>query len=344
MSLSKARPALLLVLFLVAALFPLVFSNPAITTVAVFTLIYAASGVAWNIFSGYTGYIALGHAAFFGTGCYVIALMCEHWNTPAGYEPFLFVPVAGLVAAVLAIPVGAIALRTRRHTFVVITIAIFFIFQLMAFNLSGITNGSSGMSLPLLLWSGDFFNIPFYYASFILLLLALGAAWWIRNSKYGLTLLAIRDDEDRARGLGVKTAMMKLSAFVLSAFFVGMAGAIWAYFMQNFFPQFAFDPLFDVSVALMCFMGGLGTLSGPIIGALIVIPAQQYLEIQIGDSPLYLVLYGVLFLAVILLLPQGIVPSLSRWWATRKSRHLEAAAESSEGTPGAQQTVVAESR
>ena len=140
-----------------------------------------------------------------------------------------------MVAAIFAIPLGWIALRVRRHTFVVMTIAMFFIFQLLAYNLRSITNGSTGLGLPIPTdWSGDFFNIPFYYVSFVILLIAIAISWWVRNSKYGLGLLAIRDDEDRALGLGVKTGSSKLVAFVISALIVGMVGAIWAYFIGQF--------------------------------------------------------------------------------------------------------------
>src|SRR5215471_5784506 len=145
----------------IAISFPLVFSNPEITTIAVFTLLYAAAATGWNIFSGYTGYIALGHAVYFGIGSYAIALMAQDWNVPAGYTPFFLIPLAGLIAAAFAVPFGWIALRVRRHTFVVITIAIFFIMQLMAYNLRSITYGSAGLSLPIPFdWVGDFFNIP----------------------------------------------------------------------------------------------------------------------------------------------------------------------------------------
>src|SRR5947209_9451411 len=150
----------LMVLLALVIAFPLVFPNPSVTTIAVFTLMFAAAATGWNIFSGYTGYISLGHAAYFGLGAYALALMCQDWNVPPGYLPFLLVPVAGLVAAVFAIPLGWIALRVRRHTFVVITIAVFFIFQLLATNLTQITNGSIGLGLPLILdWTGDFYNI-----------------------------------------------------------------------------------------------------------------------------------------------------------------------------------------
>ena len=314
---KQARPILLLALLLVCLAFPRVFADPAVTTVAIFTLLFATATSAWNIFSGYTGYIALGHAAYFGIGSYAMALLCQDWHVPAGYLPFLLLPVAGLIAAAFAVPFGWISLRTRKHTFVVITIAVFFIMQLMAFNLRGLTGGSAGMSLPIPDWSGAAFNLPFYYVALALLLLAVGVSWWIRNSKYGLGLLAIRDDEDRALGLGVRTGSAKLLAYVISAFFVGMVGALHAYYIESIFPAFAFDPLLDISFALMAFLGGLGTLAGPVLGALILEPAQQYFTIQFSQNGLYLMVYGVLFLAIILLLPEGILPTLRQLWQRR---------------------------
>src|SRR5258708_1266025 len=322
----------LLVLLVLALTFPLLSPNPEVTTIAVFTLILAAAATGWNILSGYTGYISLGHAAYFGLGAYSLAIICQHWNIAGGYGVFLLVPVAGLMAAFFAVPLGWIALRVRRHTFVVITIAMFFIFQLLSFNFIGLTNGSTGLSLPIPLdWGGDFFNTPFYYVSLVILLVTIGISWWVRHSKYGLGLLAIRDDEDRALGLGVKTGLSKLSAFVLSALILGMVGAIWAYFVESVYPASAFDANFDIAIALMAFLGGLGTISGPIVGALILEPAQQYLtlafsgQIQIGNhlidlSGLYLVVYGALFLVIMLLMPRGIVPTIQGRWSAYRIR------------------------
>jgi branched-chain amino acid transport system permease protein len=310
--------------------FPQVFSNPAVTTIAIFTLMYATATTAWNIFSGYTGYIALGHAAFFGIGSYAMALMCINWHVPGGYIPFLLVPIAGLIAAIFSIPIGWISLRTRKHTFVVITIAIFFIMQPMAFNLRSITNGSTGLSLPIPTGWGSYFNLPFYYASLAMLLLALGVSWWIRNSKFGLGLLAIRDDEDRALGLGVNTGPSKLIAFVISAFFVGMVGALHAYFQESIYPAFAFDPLFDIALALMGFMGGMGSLSGPILGALILEPTQRYFTMQFSANGYYLIIYGALFLVIILLLPEGIIPTTNKYlvkWRAARNRIKNASME-----------------
>jgi branched-chain amino acid transport system permease protein len=307
--LKLAWPCLLLA---VAIAFPQVFSNPTVTTIAVFTLMFACAATGWNVLAGYTGYVSLGHIGFFGVGAYALAIMCQDWNVQGDIGPFLLMPVAGLVAAAVAVPLGVVALRTRRHTFVVITIAIFFIMQLLSYNLRDLTGGSQGMSLPMPSWTGGAYNLPFYYYTLAILVVALAASWWIRSSKFGLELLAIRDDEDRARGLGVHTGPAKLIAFVIAAFFFGMMGGVYAFFQESIAPASVFDPNFDIAIALMGFMGGLGTLAGPVLGALIIEPAQQYFALQYGASGWYLVLYGALFLVVILILPEGILPTLRK--------------------------------
>jgi branched-chain amino acid transport system permease protein len=110
-------------------------------------------------------------------------------------------------------------------------------------------------------------------------------------------------------------------AFIISAFFVGMAGAMYAYFIGSVYPPFAFDALFDLAIALMAFLGGLGSLSGPILGALVLESTQQYFVLEFGASGYYLIIYGVLFLVIILLLPQGIVPTLhTKWQMWTRSR------------------------
>jgi branched-chain amino acid transport system permease protein len=329
----------------VLIIFPLVFPNPAITSIAIFTLLFAAAATAWNMFSGYSGYISLGHAAYLGVGSYALAIMCQDWNIAGGYAPFLLVPVAGLIAGVFAIPLGWVALRVRRHTFVVVTLAIFNILQLLAFNLDKITNGSGGMFLPNPPWEAGFFNMPFYYATAVLLLLALVISWWVRHSKYGLGLLAIRDDEDRALGLGVKVGASKLSAYVISAVIVGMAGALTVYFVGTVYPGFAFDPSYDVALIVMVFLGGSATLTGPVLGALLLEPVRNFLTLQFNNSDLDLILFGGLFLAIILFLPGGIVPTLRRWWANwRATRGASEPLPGLSSVPGQQSSALAEGR
>jgi branched-chain amino acid transport system permease protein len=302
--------ALLLVVALAVSL-PLYESDPATVNIAVFTVMYVGLATAWNIMGGYTGYVSLGHAAFFGFGAYAFGLVLAHLGIQAGYEPFLFIPIAGALTVVLALVIGWIALRTRAATFVIVTIAMMFMVQLLAENLTGLTGGGSGLSFPVPPWSGDFFDTPFYYAMLVMAVVSLAISWWIRRSKFGLGLLAIRDDEDKALAVGVPAHAYKLTAFVISAGLVGMIGAVYGYYVTYIYPQYAIDPLVGISMVLMVFLGGLGTLWGPVLGAVILEPAQLWLAYNFGASLLYLVFYAAVFLLVILLLPRGIVPSVS---------------------------------
>ena len=308
----------LVALAALALLVPVIAPDAATTNIAVFTLMYVGLATAWNIMGGYTGYISLGHAAYFGIGGYAFGLMLNHFNITPGYLPFALVPVAGLITAVFAVGIGWIALRTRAATFVIVTIAFMFIVQLLAENLVKLTGGGAGLSLPYPHeWSGDFFNIPFYYAMLALAVIALALSWWIRRSKFGLGLLAIRDDEDKALAVGVPTRAFKLTAFVVSATLVGMIGAVYGYYITYLYPQFMVDPLLGISMVLMTFLGGLGTLSGPVIGAVLLERAQLEFAYRFGATKLYLVLFSAVFLVVILIMPRGIVPSVrdlvQRW-------------------------------
>jgi branched-chain amino acid transport system permease protein len=193
---------------------------------------------------------------------------------------------------------------------VVITIAFFFIFQLMAFNFS-FTGGTSGIDAPILNWAAATYNDPFYYLALVIAVAALALSGLIRRSRFGLHLRAIRDDEDRARGLGVAATRVKLAALTVSALITGLVGGLWYYFIGAAHPQSAFDPLFDLSVALMGFFGGVGTVLGPALGALVLEPTQQWLTVQFTNNYLSEILLGVLFLLVILFLPRGVLPTLS---------------------------------
>jgi branched-chain amino acid transport system permease protein len=145
-------------------------------------------------------------------------------------------------------------------------------------------------------------------------------SWLVRRSRFGLQLRAIRDDEDRAAGLGVRAMPVKLTALVVSGFITGMAGALWVYFIGEAFPQFVFDPLFDLAVVLMAFFGGLGTVAGPVLGALVLEPTQLYLNLQQANGYESEILFGVLFLAVILFLPRGVLPTAAEYVTAARAR------------------------
>jgi len=301
-------------------LFPILVGDSTTVSMAVDVVLLTGAAVAWNLFSGYTGYISLGNATYFGIGAYSLALACQDWHIPAGYGPFLLLPLAGLVAGAFSVPLGWIALRTRRFTFMVITIAIFFIFQSLAYNMRGLTSGSEGIFLPIPDWSADLFNLPFYLGASAILVLITLVSWWIRHSKYGLVLLAIRDDEDRVRGLGVPTGRYKLGAYVLSASFTGVVGAMTIYFMGFINPSTAFDQGFDLTIVTVSFLGGIGSVIGPIVGGLLLVPFQTFIVQQYGTlaTGFNQILFGGILLVVILLLPEGIVPSLQKRWRVLK--------------------------
>lgn len=300
--------------------FPFVVHAAWIVNIGVLTLMYAALATAWNLFSGYTGYISLGQIAFFGLGAYSLAIAFEHFGIGSGYNPFWALPLVGLGVAVASLPLAWIALRTRHMTFAIVTLTLLFIVQQLAFNLRSLTHGSSGLMLPTPSFGIDNYDRPFYLAMLALLLLALGLCWLVLRSKLGLMLLAIREDEEKARSLGVRVTTAKLIAWWLSIAVTAMVGGVWAYYLTFIYPEFAVDPLVMIGAVLMTFLGGRGTLWGPAVGAIVLVPAQQYMLTKLGASQLYLVGYAAVFIVVLLLLPRGILPSLQDALARSRER------------------------
>jgi len=308
---------------------PILIGDSTTVSEAVDVLLFIAAAISWNIFSGYTGYISLGNATYYGIGAYILALGVQGWHISGVLGLFFLLPLAGLVAGIFSIPLGWIALRTRRFTFIVITIAILFIFQSLAYNLRDLTGGSEGIFIPIPDWSANLFNLPFYFLASTLVLLVTCVSWWIRHSKYGLVLLAIRDDEDRVLGLGIPTERYKLGAYVLSAAFTGLVGALAIYFVGFINPSTAFDQGFDLTIVTISYLGGLGTVIGPIVGGLLLLPiqtifVQQYGVISTGFDQ---VLLGGILLVVLLLLPEGITPSLQKQWRIWQHSRLKLQAQ-----------------
>jgi branched-chain amino acid transport system permease protein len=293
------------------ALVPFAMQTHWILNIAVFSLMYAALASAWSIVGGYAGYISLGHAGFFGIGAYSLALMFHGGSVGGGYTPFVVLPLIGIGVGLGSVPVAWIAMRTRATTFAIVTITFLFVVQTLAFNLHSLTHGSQGVSMPIPPFASAKFERPFYLAMLALLGLALLCAWLIYRSKLGLALFAIRDDEDKAKGVGIPVTGAKVTAFAISVGITAMVGGVWAYYVSFIYPQFAVDPLVTIGMVLMAFLGGKGTLWGPVIGAAIIVPAQQYLAYELGGSEYYLIAYAAVFLGVMLVLPRGILPSLA---------------------------------
>jgi len=299
--------------------FPFVFPQHWVLNMAFFTLMYAGLAQAWNLLGGYSGYISLGHAAFFGLGAYAEAILFSHIGIGSnGLVPFFVLPVVGLAVALVGVPIAWVALRTRHLTFAIVTLTLLFVVQTLAFNLHRITHGSQGLSMP-----GPSFSLyerPFYLGVLAIFALATFIVWHVGRDKLGLMLFAIRDDEDRARGLGVRATRVKILTFAVSVGLTAMIGAVWAYYIGYIYPQFAVDPLVMIGSILPVFLGGIGTVWGPVLGAFILLPAQQWLAYRYGASELYLIGYAAVFLGIMLLLPQGILPSIGDLVARRRDR------------------------
>jgi branched-chain amino acid transport system permease protein len=290
--------------------FPFVVHAAWIVNIGVLTLMYAALATAWNLFSGYSGYISLGQIAFFGLGAYTLGVSFAHFGIGSGYNPFYALPLVGAGVALASLPVAWIALRTRHMTFAIVTLTLLFVVQQLAFNLHSVTHGSTGLMLPTPTFPIGDYDRPFYLAMLALLLLALGVSWVVLRSKLGLMLLAVREDEEKARGLGVRVTGAKLIAWWLSVAITAMVGGVWAYYLTFIYPESAVDPLVMIGAVLMTFLGGRGTLWGPALGAFVLVPLQQYMITKLGASQLYLVGYAAVFMLVLLVLPRGILPSL----------------------------------
>jgi branched-chain amino acid transport system permease protein len=297
---------------LILALLPLIFGAHWQVNLLLFTAMYAGLACAWNLLGGYAGYPALGHAAFFGVGAYAMGFGSPHLGVGNGYRPFLLILPIAAGTALAVLPLARLLLRTRAAAFAVLSITVMFMVATLVYNFRDLTKGSEGLPVPAAPFAAASFERPFYYAMAALLALTVAACWAVRTSKLGLALNAVRDDEDRARGFGVQTELVKLIAFALSAGLTAGFGAIWAYYITYVYPPFAFDPLLSLGAVLMAFLGGRRTLWGPVVGAALIVPAQQYFAYSYGASQLYLVAYAALFLLVIYLLPDGIIPSSIR--------------------------------
>jgi branched-chain amino acid transport system permease protein len=284
----------------------------------------ATMSSAWNLVGGFAGYPSLGHAAFFGIGAYTLALLVKGHQLTTGYEPFLLLPVVFVVAAVIGLPIALVSMRTRADVFAIVTITLLFVVQTLAFNLHDLTGGAQGMALPIPPFPAATFEHPYYFVLVALLAVAMGLTWLTMRSKVGLSLVAVRADEDKARGVGVHVTGVKVLAFSVSVGLVAMVGGVWAYYESFIYPQFAVDPLLTIAIVLMTFLGGRATLWGPVLGAFILETGQQYLAYKLGASQFYLIAYALVFLLIMLMLPRGILPTLSdRLRRRRRARAVD---------------------
>jgi branched-chain amino acid transport system ATP-binding protein/branched-chain amino acid transport system permease protein len=304
----------LAVLFL--ALFPVLSDDLYYQNMFILSMVFAIGAVGLNIITGYAGYVSLGQGAFVGLGAYAVGICV----TKIGGSPWVWVPAAGLLAGLIAALLGVVAMRARGHAFVILTIAFLFLLQLLATNWDGLTNGTGGITLPIPTWSIDYQYWPFYYALMGLLALSLVLSWWIRRNKFGMGLIAIREDEDKAATVGVSTPTYKILAFACSAVFVGMAGGVYGYYISFVDPLGMFNILLSVQIILSLLLGGRATLWGPVLGAFIIEWLNETSNNEFSGGNARLLIFGGLLALIVLFMPHGIIPTAGHWierWRTR---------------------------
>jgi branched-chain amino acid transport system permease protein len=310
--------------------FPPIADNPYAVTVGIGILNYAVLATSWNFVGGFTGYISLGHGAFSGLGAYGTGLLI----TGAGLSSFVALFVAAAIVAVLAVPIGAAALRARGASFVIVSIALVLILLLVFQSWASVTGGSTGLVVPRpfpALHRAEH-HLVFFFLFAGLLAVTLVTWWLVDRSHFGLGLKAIREDEDKSEALGIPTFKRKLAAFVVSATFTALGGGLYALWFGDLDPVFQFSVLAGSTTVLMALLGGVRHLFGPLLGALVVGSGLEYAKLELGDTPLHLVATGLLLGGVVMFMPDGIIPALHslfrRWFAPREAsiREVTAAA------------------
>lgn len=302
----RRRPGWLVPVALVAALAvaPWLTPNAFVLYVATLTVMYAALSSSWNIMGGLTGYISLGHSFFFGLGAYFTGLTSARLDL----SPGLMVLAAGVFVGLVAAGVGFVALRVKGASFVIVTLSLVYMGSLTAQGWRSLTGGSSGLTVPRLALTEQVGHLPFFYAFSLLFLAVLALTWWLRRSEFGRSLMAIREDEHKAEMLGIDTATLKLAAFVLSAVFVGVGGGLYAWWRVFLDPIFVFSITVSVNLILIALLGGVRSLWGPALGAVLFMPGSYWLLTTYPQ--IHLLLTGLLLGAIVLFLPDGIIPSL----------------------------------
>jgi branched-chain amino acid transport system permease protein len=284
--------------------------------------LFAGLGLAWNLVGGYAGQLSLGHVAFFGIGAYGLALF-NQLSLPL----WLCVVLAAVVATLVAGLIGVIAFRLRGPYFTLATIAFGEVLRLIATNLD-VTGGAIGLTMPSLFHGRTFWR-QFYLASVGLTVIAFLVNYWVSRSRFGYYLLAIREDEDTASAVGINTARSKLWSLLLSAFLTALAGALYGSAFQFIIPDSVLTLEISVQIAIITMLGGAGTLLGPIVGAALLLSAQEVFKNQFRES--HLLIYGILIVVVVLFLPEGVMGGVEKLFR-RKPRASRAA--TSQAAPG----------
>jgi len=265
---------------------------------------YVVLASSWNFIGGYAGYLSFGHAAFFGIGAFATAKAASMFELSPLLTILASIP-AGALAALVALIVGYPCLKIRGPYFSVVTICFAFVVELTVKNIEFL-GGAEGIYLK-------FMDIPeklsrsiMYEVMLLLMVVTLAVAWWLGRSRLGAGLRAIRSDEEVAETMAIPTAKIKIQAFILSAFFPGIAGGLFAYYLTYIHADVVFSINISILIVLMAMFGGGGTWLGPIIGAVILTVVNEGLS-TFAQAEIARIIYGALFIVVTIFMPNGIV-------------------------------------
>lgn len=283
------------------ALLPLFTNRSDVLTWSCLTLQYILLSQSWNIIGGYAGQVNLGHAAFFGLGSLTTRYL---W---LGGLPFPIALLSGaFIATVFALLIGIPAFRLRGIYFVIGTLVLAEILKVVIDTRFPV---ASALSTETLL---TYSLIPRYYLSLMGAVLSVIAVYFISRSRLGLGMMATREDEDAAKTSGVSILQNKLIAFAISTFLAGLAGGIFAFYMVAIQPGYVFSPIWTFDSVVIVFVGGIGTLIGPIIGSVFFVLLKQWLSLHLPGGS-HLAVFGVLFILVVLYMPDGFIEAIRRF-------------------------------
>ncbi|SSW66041.1 branched-chain amino acid ABC transporter permease [Achromobacter agilis] len=279
-----------------------------VTLTFVMMSLYAALlSQAWNILGGYGGQLSFGHALFFGVGAYAQAL----GQLNLGLNPWLVLPLGIALGALAGLAVGGLTFRygLKGSYFALVTLAFAEVFRILALSAS-FTGGGVGLMVPLQEGAANMqfgSRRGYIYLLLAFVLLALAVTAWLRHSRFGAYLQAVRDNEDAARAIGVNPLRVKLGGIALSAAFMSAAGAFYVQVFQYIDPGIAFGPAVSVEALVGAIVGGLGTLWGPVLGAVALHALSDVTRNLFGELPgISMVIYGTILIVIVMFLPRGI--------------------------------------
>lgn len=282
--------------------------------VLIVCMLYAIMASGWNLISGLAGYVSLGHSVYLYVGMYTGAILGKN----LGIDAMWLAPVGGLVAAALALVVGILVLRTRSHSFVIISIAVLLLGMLVAANWKSLTGGVNGFIVKQPAWAKDNPTTPYYYIFLGLLLLTVALAAFVMRSRLGAGLVAIRNDEGKAAAIGINTTLYKVTAYSLSAVPFGVAGAVYGQYLGFVTPALFVAILMSVFLVLAALVGGRGTLWGPVIGGFIVWILNEAGTVLAGEFRARLLIMGIVLILVVMFMPMGLLPTISNFLKKRR--------------------------